>query len=454
MFRQKGTPADDAIRRDADFVALGEAAPVSLLGRTLVAIWAAGLVVIVAVSIAHVTIFGSQLSSHETQRGRERVEERVDLVVEPAITSELIAGDAAAYDEFDALIRSTVLMPDTAGLTLWTADGTVVYSLDRSYVGSTFTLPEIVDDVVRDGSVIARHGPLDGPGDESPPGDGTGSSVEVYAAVDGPASELLVWEADLRRDSVTRDARRMVWVVALMEAAGTAAILTAQGLFARSLLKRHDRERQYRRWLTQRSAETALVERRRIAADLHDGVVQDLTGLALDVAVPINPDSDPATLGPEERTVVAARLRAVTTSLRAQTAELYPIASTPTDLPTSLRALLEQVDERFTTDLTLDDAAVPPKARWLVFRVAQEAVRNATRHSHGTRISIEVKRVGHDAVLTVDDDGIGFSPSVDTIRPGHMGLSLLADMAAAADSSLTVRSIPGAGTTVKLEVPR
>ena len=57
-------------------------------------------------------------------------------------------------------------------------------------------------------------------------------------------------------------------------------------------------------------------------------------------------------------------------------------------------------------------------------------------------------------MLTVDDDGIGFSPSVDTVRPGHMGLSLLADMAAAADSSLTVRSVPGAGTTVKLEVPR
>ena len=193
-------------------------------------------------------------------------------------------------------------MPDTAGLTLWTADGTIVYSLDRSYVGRNFALPA---DRRRRGARRLGHRPsrparrsrrriaarrrhrllrggvrrrrrprrrTAGVGGRPPP-----RQRHPRRQPDGPGGRPHGGARHRAPSSPLRDCSPA------------------------ASLKRHDRERQYRRWLTQRSAETALVERRRIAADLHDGVVQDLTGLALDVAVPTDPDSDPATLGPEER---------------------------------------------------------------------------------------------------------------------------------------------------------
>jgi signal transduction histidine kinase len=59
-------------------------------------------------------------------------------------------------------------------------------------------------------------------------------------------------------------------------------------------------------------------------------------------------------------------------------------------------------------------------------------------------------------VLEVADDGVGFdvAPAAARSREGHLGLRLLADRAAAAGATLTVRTAPGAGTTLRLEVPR
>jgi signal transduction histidine kinase len=87
----------------------------------------------------------------------------------------------------------------------------------------------------------------------------------------------------------------------------------------------------------------------------------------------------------------------------------------------------------------------------LVWRVAQEAVRNTIRHSGATHLSVQVRSIGDMLVLHVTDDGDGFEARSDS---GGLGLRGLRDLVREAGGRIDVRTAAGAGTTVHLEVPR
>ena len=87
----------------------------------------------------------------------------------------------------------------------------------------------------------------------------------------------------------------------------------------------------------------------------------------------------------------------------------------------------------------------------LLWRVAQESVRNATRHGSPTRIAVRVHTSARGAELEVLDDGVGFDVS-QAPTPGHFGLRGLHDLADEAGGRLDVLSAPGSGTRVHLEV--
>ena len=91
----------------------------------------------------------------------------------------------------------------------------------------------------------------------------------------------------------------------------------------------------------------------------------------------------------------------------------------------------------------------------LVFRTAQEAVRNALAHAGAERIAVSVDRPDGRVRLVVADDGRGFDQRQAEHRrgEGHIGLSLLGDLAVSAGGTLAVDSEPGSGTRVTLEVP-
>jgi signal transduction histidine kinase len=84
-----------------------------------------------------------------------------------------------------------------------------------------------------------------------------------------------------------------------------------------------------------------------------------------------------------------------------------------------------------------------------LYRVAQEALHNALRHSGAARISVTLSRTPRRVILEVTDDGSGFAPGA----PGGLGFASMRGRAAAAGGTLTIRSAPGAGTTIKLAVP-
>jgi signal transduction histidine kinase len=91
----------------------------------------------------------------------------------------------------------------------------------------------------------------------------------------------------------------------------------------------------------------------------------------------------------------------------------------------------------------------------LVFRTAQEAIRNVAAHAGAEHVDIEVTRNDASLTLRVSDDGRGFDQAAvaDRREQGHLGLVMLGDLAQSAGGSLRIISEPGDGTTIELEVP-
>lgn len=430
---------------DGEFVEIGGSGPSSSLGRIVITVWALCLLLTLVVGVTRSVLLRTVLRDHEISGVTRSIEDQVRLGVEPALTPGLLVGDQQAFDEFDAFVRRQLVTADTARLTLYTADGTVVWALLPERVGDRDSLPAEALDVLENGVPSAQHTDPHGTGNEA---------VEVLALVDGPNGERMLWEADLPREDVARRADQLVVTVTIIELVGLGVLLTVQGVLGRSIVRRHDRERAYRRWLTQRASEVALVERRQIAADLHDGVVQDLTGLALDLEAPVGRPEGLSSEERRDRSEFAARLRSATAQLRGQAAELYPPAAADIDVEESLQRMLDRLPATMRGELDVDpDAVVAPVYRWLVFRVAQEALRNAVQHSRASAIRVRLRPSSTGTILTVEDDGVGFSPAADPVVPGHMGLSLMSDMAKGAGAILAIRSAPGEGTAVRLETP-
>jgi signal transduction histidine kinase len=96
-----------------------------------------------------------------------------------------------------------------------------------------------------------------------------------------------------------------------------------------------------------------------------------------------------------------------------------------------------------------------PDAEALMFRTAQEALRNVMSHSNASHVDVSVILERQRAGLTIADDGRGFTPEeAEKARGnGHLGLRVLRDMARDAGGHLDIDSAPGGGTRVWLEVP-
>jgi signal transduction histidine kinase len=214
--------------------------------------------------------------------------------------------------------------------------------------------------------------------------------------------------------------------------------------------------------LLQKAVEASETERRRIARDLHDGVVQNLAGMAFALSATAaelkgkgvaNGESDMLELMEQS----ASETRAAMKDLRTLIIELSPPTLRREGLHAALVEILSTL-KRKGTNTTLD---LPPNLRLredraaLIFRVAQEILRNVAAHAQAKNVTVELRRDSGMAVLRIADDGKGFSPRQVQRRraEGHLGTAAIAELAEEADGSLEIDTEPGKGTRVTLRVP-
>jgi signal transduction histidine kinase len=268
----------------------------------------------------------------------------------------------------------------------------------------------------------------------------------------------VLFETYQRFDAVASSGHRLLRAMAPTLLLALLVLLLFQGAAGWSLARRLQRGHRERERLLERAIEASDQERRRIAADLHDGVVQDLAGVAFGLA-PLAEDAARRGDEAEAGALHAAtdRLRHGVRSLRTLLVQIHPPSLETAGLEPALADLLSPLAAAgVATTLEVDDgAARGSSADALVYRVAREALRNVGEHAGARSVRVTVTRADGHARLEVADDGGGFDEARRAARAqeGHVGLTLLEDLVNGQGGTLRVRSAPGAGTTVALEVP-
>jgi two-component system NarL family sensor kinase len=423
-----------------------------LLRSPVVLFLAAGALVLVAIVVA------AEVAAREAAEREAIYDARATTLVlarsvaQPAIPRRLVDGDAGAIDRLDRQVLDRLLVGDVKRIKIWNREGVVVYSDATELIGSRYELGDDEVHVLENGGVDAEVADLSE--EENRFERDLGGVVEVYTQIWSPEGEPLLFEvyyddADLeqREKEVFGPFRRIT-----LGALAALVLLAAAMIYALTgQVRRAAREREQ---LLVRAADASSAERRRIARDLHDGVVQDLAGTAF----ALHSASTDVGASPKVRAAAenAARtLREALRSLRSLLVEIHPPDLGADGLAAALEDLTAPASGvGIATTVSVEGVeGVADQTIALVWRVAQETVRNAIRHSGARSLDVHVSAIGPLVTLVVTDDGRGFDPA-SPAADGHLGLRGLESLVADGGGRLDVRSAPGAGTTVTLEVRR
>jgi PAS domain S-box-containing protein len=192
----------------------------------------------------------------------------------------------------------------------------------------------------------------------------------------------------------------------------------------------------------------AAEERQRLSRELHDAVNQTLWTAALTadgLLRDLEPDAE------LHRRV--ARLRKLISGAQAEMRtlllELRPQELVEVELPELLAQLVAAMESRKKMEVTVDleQVELDPAQRVAVYRIAQEALTNITRHSAASVVSVSLAPdVDGVVALRICDNGRGFD--ADNVPPGHLGLSIMRERAEAIGAELVLRAAPGHGTEI------
>jgi two-component system, NarL family, sensor kinase len=370
--------------------------------------------------------------------------------VEPDLSDAIVRGRPRAVARVDRAVRTRVLRTPVVRVKLWTLGGRIVYSDASALIGRRFALGDEELAAARAGRVDADISDVSRP--ENMFERGFGKLLEVYLPVRTPGGHRLLYEEYLRYGAVAGSARRQ-WMALVPPFGGALLILAlAQLPLAWWLARRLERREEEREGLLVRIVQSSDRERRRLAHALHTGPVQAVTGLAWRLDAAARQASPPlaGTLaeGASDARDTVREMRSLLVTLHPPNLGRVGLPAALSDSAAPLRAAGVEVSLDVTADLGAD-------AQALVYRVADEALRNVHQHAHARHVSVRVRGDDGRVELTVRDDGAGFAPGelAERRAHGHRGLALLEDIAADAGGRLTVDSAQGRGTRVVLDAP-
>jgi signal transduction histidine kinase len=209
------------------------------------------------------------------------------------------------------------------------------------------------------------------------------------------------------------------------------------------------------RELASEVVEVADRERAALARELHDSTAQRLAALLFQISAAARDCRDPEIAD----RLAAARDAAeeVTEEVRLLAHTVHPRVLDDLGLVPALQKLAREASRGTGIDVDVDAPArigqLPRRVSSVLYRVAQEAVRNATRHASPRQVGIVLRLDSAEAVLEVRDDGSGFDlADAERRRPG-MGLFTMRERVVLVDGQFEIRTTPGSGTTVIASIP-
>ncbi|MGA2725160.1 MAG: sensor histidine kinase [Bryobacteraceae bacterium] len=232
------------------------------------------------------------------------------------------------------------------------------------------------------------------------------------------------------------------------------ALLVAAGERCHEALERARMEREIRR-LEAEARRAEEEERRRIGRELHDEAGQSMLLLRLQLEM-IERDA-PAPLRPRLAETRAIAERAVA-ELRRLVAALSPAVLERLGLKSALRQLAARFRKTHPAGLRLRISPscehLPMPTQEVIYRVAQECLQNIAKHSRATQVNISLGRADKSIRLSVADNGAGYCAETARNQPMSFGLAGMRERAALLGGTLTIRTAPGEGVRITLQLPR
>jgi two-component system, NarL family, sensor kinase len=413
-----------------------------------------GLAVLVLVAIATALALRS-LANDEAVRDARRLTTLTGRgIVEPALTTGVVRGDPAALARLDHTIRTRVKTHDVARIKIWNADGKILYSDEPRLIGRTFQLGPDERAALRAQTTAAEPTNLNSP--ENTYEHNLGSLTSVYLGLRAQDGTPVLYEEYLRSSAIAGDSRSVARLFAPVGIVALIVLAVLQLPLAYWMARRMRNAQRDRELALQHAVDASANERRAIAAGLHDGVVQELAGHSFRMAAALEGEQPEPVLRDALEDGASGTRNAIR-QLRSLLLEIYPPALEEQGLSAALPDLAAPLTAR-GVDVSMElepGLRLPTEVEQLVFRTAQEALRNAAAHAGAGHVDVDVHTADGGVTLRVRDDGRGFDTAYAAARrsEGHLGLSMLRDLSEAAGGRLRVDSAPGAGTTIELEVP-
>jgi signal transduction histidine kinase len=373
-------------------------------------------------------------------------------VVGPLLTDAAFT-PGPAHDALDAVVKQRVLGSRIVRVKVWDETGRIVYSDDADLIGARFPLPADELHALRTGQTSAEVSELDAA--ENRDERQFGKLLQVYLGVQTPSGTRLLFETYQPYTVITESSRRM-WHNSLpVLISGLALLYLVQAPLAFRMARRLKATQDEREALLLASLAASDRERATIAADLHDGVVQGLAGASFSLSAAAERSADRETASAVAST--AKDLRRWVRELRSLVVTITPPTLHAQGLEPSLRDLAATLEVRgiaTTVEVDVGDD-LDFETETLLYRGAQEAVRNVIRHADASVVSIRIRREGNELVLTVRDNGrgIGTAATESARSRGSVGIELLGALVTTHAGSLTVEPRETGGTEFRLAVP-
>lgn len=420
------------------------------LRRELATFLAVALLVLLVTAAVTIVISGRIARAHALNEAQKSAERLAQLAVAPAPAGAESDGPQR-YAELDRVVRIRIADGSLNRAVIWNRSGGVLYSSDPDLQGRRYTPSAGVLAAV-DGETLSDFGDASDVDGDDP----AETMLEVYTPlqVDGErlAFETYFSEAGLEQRAATLRGHLLpVTVGALV------LLQVVQIPIATSLARRVSRQDAERAELSQRQVSASHRERRAIAAEVHDGPVQELAGVSY--ALSALKGHLPPERQPRVDHLVSTAQHAVR-SLRRLIVDIYPPDLSGSSLGTAIGNLVEPLRAE-GIEVLMNAGQLPemsPDAAAVLYRTAKEALANVVHHSQAGRAWITIQatelRGVPAACLEVADDGVGFpAEGIDKRQEGHVGLSFLRDRVVDLGGTVTLATRDEGGAVLTAVVP-
>jgi two-component system NarL family sensor kinase len=418
-----------------------------------------GMAALALVVVSIVAVFASRyVARTQALQDAEQMTQRLAEIVVAPTFAKVLAGDAEAKRDLNLAIVNRMADGYLTEVTVWDGNGNVLYADNPAEIGEQLDPPPEVVDAINEG--VSSSDSETQPEATEQQFQGGPGFVEVYVPMDVDGLPRLAFEAYYDYARVDQAANSLLLQLVPLVLAPLLVLQLIQSPIPASLARRVRRHEEERSVLLERMLTVSDRERVRVAADLHDGPIQDLAGVTyvLDAVSPSVLEAHRPLMHDAQNTVTHA-----INSLRRLMVDLYPPDLSAEQLPGTVSGLADPLRERgVEVSVNVEPmVGLGNEAVTTLYRVARESLANVAAHAQASRVDIRLGEVDADAHdddrmvrLAIIDNGVGVDFSrLDRRSEGHLGLLLLIDRVENLGGTLTVEAGPEGGTAVTATLP-